>query len=213
MRTPLTSINMAVNLLREDAAGKLSDQERALLEACHEDIQRLRALVNDLLDLSRIEAGKLALSFEPVPPRFLCDQALAVMKAQAEAKGIQLSLGVAEDLPAVTVDPHKIVWVLVNLLANAMRYTKEGGHISLQAERVGNQVHLSVTDDGEGIPLEMQPRIFDKFVQVKPSDSGGGSGLGLAICKEVVKAHKGAIWLDSTPGQGSTFTFTMPVAA
>jgi NtrC-family two-component system sensor histidine kinase KinB len=211
LRTPLTSINMAVNLLRESAGTKLTDQEKALLEACHEDVQRLRALVNDLLDLSKIEAGKLELSFEPVQPRFLCDQALAVIKPQADSKGIELTLGVPEDLPAVTADPHKIVWVLVNLLANAVRYTKEGGHISLQGERGGNQVHLSVTDDGEGIPFDLQPRIFDKFVHGK--SSAGGSGLGLAICKEIVKAHRGAIWLDSSPGKGSTFTFTLPVAA
>jgi NtrC-family two-component system sensor histidine kinase KinB len=212
LRTPLTGINMAVNLLRESAWTKLSGRERALLDACHEDVQRLRALVNDLLDLSKIEAGKLELTFEPVQPRFLCDQALSVIKAQAESKGIELTLGGPEDLPEVTADPHKIVWVLVNLLANAVRYTKEGGHISLQGERVGNQVHLSVTDDGEGIPFDLQPRIFEKFVQVKPSDSGGGSGLGLAICKEIVRAHRGAIWLDSIPGKGSTFTFTLPVA-
>ena len=213
LRTPLTSLNMAVNLLRESAGTKLTDQERALLEACHEDVQRLRALVNDLLDLSKIEAGKLELAFEPVQPRFLGDQALSVIKAQADSKGVELTLGVPEDLPAVTADPHKIVWVLVNLLANAVRYTKAGGHISLQGERVGNQVQLAVTDDGEGIPFDLQPRIFDKFVQGKPSDSGGGSGLGLAICREIVKAHRGAIWLDSIPGKGSTFTFTLPVAA
>ena len=213
LRTPLTSLNMAVNLLRETAGAKLTDQERALLEAGHEDVQRLRALVNDLLDLSKIEAGKLELAFEPVHPRFLGDQELSVIKAQADAKGIALTLGVPEDLRAVNADPHKIVWVLVNLLANSVRYTKAGGHISLQGERVGNQVHLSVTDDGEGIPFDLQPRIFDKFVQGKSSESSGGSGLGLAICREIVKAHRGAIWLDSIPGKGSTFTFTLPVAA
>ena len=213
LRTPLTSLNMAVNLLRESAGTKLTDQERALLEACHEDVQRLRALVNDLLDLSKIEAGKVELAFEPVQPRFLGDQALSVIKAQADSKGIELTLGVPEDLPAVTADPHKIVWVLVNLLANAVRYTKAGGHISLQGEQVGNQVQLAVTDDGEGIPFDLQPRIFDKFVHGKPRDGGGGSGLGLAICREIVKAHRGAIWLDSIPGKGSTFTFTLPVAA
>jgi NtrC-family two-component system sensor histidine kinase KinB len=213
LRTPLTSLNMAVNLLRESAGTKLTDRERALLEASHEDVQRLRALVDDLLDLSKIEAGKLELAFEPVQPRFLGDQALSVIRAQADAKGIALTLGVPEDLPAVTADPHKIVWVLVNLLANSVRYTKAGGHISLQGERVGNQVHLSVTDDGEGIAYDLQPRIFDKFVQGKSSESSGGSGLGLAICREIVKAHRGAIWLDSIPGKGSTFTFTLPMAA
>ena len=213
LRTPLTSLNMAVNLLRESAAAKLTDQEQALLEACHEDVQRLRGLVNDLLDLSKIEAGKVELAFESVQPRFLGDQALSVIRTQADSKGIELSLEVPEDLPQVTADPHKIVWVLVNLLANAVRYTNAGGHIKLTGEQVGNQVHLAVTDDGEGIPLDEQPRIFDKFVHGKPSDGDGGSGLGLAISKEIVKAHRGAIWVDSTPGQGSTFTFTLPVAA
>jgi two-component system, NtrC family, sensor histidine kinase KinB len=212
LRTPLTSLNMAVNLLRESAGTKLTGPEQALLEACHEDVQRLRALVNDLLDLSKIEAGKVELAFEPVKPRFLGDQARSVIKAQAESKGVELTLEVPEDLPAVTADPHKIVWVLVNLLANAVRYTKAGGHIRLQGEMVGNQVHLAVTDDGEGIPYDLQPRIFDKFVHGKPSD-GGGSGLGLAICREIIKAHRGTIWLDSIPGKGSTFTFTLPVAA
>jgi NtrC-family two-component system sensor histidine kinase KinB len=113
----------------------------------------------------------------------------------------------------VTADPHKIVWVLVNLLANAVRYTKAGGHIKLAGELVGKQVYLSVIDDGQGIPLDVQPRIFDKFVHSKPSDGNGGSGLGLAISKEIVKAHRGTIWVDSIAGQGSTFTFTLPVAA
>ena len=112
----------------------------------------------------------------------------------------------------MTADPHKMLWVLVNLLANAVHYTKAGGHISLRGERVGNQVHLSVTDDGEGIPFDLQTRVFDKFVHGKLSDDGGGSGLGLAICKEIVRAHRGAIWLDSIPGKGTTFTFTLPVA-
>jgi NtrC-family two-component system sensor histidine kinase KinB len=212
LRTPLTSVSMAVDLLMESAAPKLTDKERELLAACHEDVQRLRALVNDLLDLSKIEAGKLALSFERVLPSFLADQALAVIKPQTEAKHIGLTSEIPPDLPKVTADPNKIVWVLVNLLANAVRHTHEGGHIRVKAERLGGQVHLSVTDDGEGVPYDIQSRIFDKFVQVKRDSDIGGSGLGLAICKEVVRAHRGTIWLDSVPGQGSTFTFTIPVA-
>jgi NtrC-family two-component system sensor histidine kinase KinB len=212
LRTPLTSINLAVDMLRESAPERLTDKEKGLLEACHEDVQRLRALVNDLLDLSKIEAGKLELAFESVTPAFLADQAVLVMKTQAEAKKITLAVNLPPDLPAVTADPGKIVWVLVNLLANAVRYTHEGGHISLTGERVGGQVHLAVTDDGQGVPVELQPRIFDKFVQVKGGGPAGGSGLGLAICKEIVRAHRGAIWLDSAPGAGSTFTFALPMA-
>ena len=212
LRTPLTSINLAVDMLRESAPGRLTDKEIGLLDACHEDVQRLRALVNDLLDLSKIEAGKLELAFESVTPAFLADQAVAVMKTQAEAKKITLAVNLPADLPAVTADPGKIVWVLVNLLANAVRFTPEGGHISLSGERVGGQVHLAVTDDGQGVPVEVQPRIFDKFVQVKGGGTIGGSGLGLAICREIVRAHRGAIWLDSVPGAGSTFTFALPMA-
>jgi NtrC-family two-component system sensor histidine kinase KinB len=212
LRTPLTSVSMAVDLLMESAAAKLTDREKDLLAACHEDVQRLRALVNDLLDLSKIEAGKLALSFERVLPSFLGDQALAVIRPQTDAKHIELTSDIPADLPRVTADPNKIVWVLVNLLANAVRHTPEEGHIRVKGERLGGQVHLSVTDDGEGVPYDSQSRIFDKFVQVKRDSDIGGSGLGLAICKEVVRAHRGTIWLDSVPGQGSTFTFTIPVA-
>jgi NtrC-family two-component system sensor histidine kinase KinB len=213
LRTPLTSLGMSVDLLRESAAAKLTEKERELLAASHEDVQRLKALVNELLDLSRIEAGKLELAFEPVNPRILGESAAAIIKPQAEAKNMELSLEIPEDLPEVRADPNKILWVLVNLLANALRFTPDGGHIRLQGERVGPQVQLAVTDDGPGVPYEDQARIFDKFVQVKGAGSVGGSGLGLAISKEIVRAHGGTIWLDSTPGQGSTFTFTLPLAA
>ncbi|MEJ2071385.1 MAG: ATP-binding protein [Syntrophobacterales bacterium] len=210
LRTPLTSIGMSVDMLLESAAPKLTDKEKELLTVCHEEVQRLRALVNDLLDLSRIEAGKLEMAFEPVSPGFLGEQAVAIMKSQAEAKNLQLTLEVPATLPDVLADPTKIEWVLVNLLANAVRYTPEHGHISLKGESIGGQVHFSVSDDGEGVPYELQSRIFDKFVQVKGAGSPEGSGLGLAICKEIVRAHRGTIWLDSTPGHGSTFTFTLP---
>jgi two-component system, NtrC family, sensor histidine kinase KinB len=212
LRTPLTSIGMSVDMLLESAASKLTAKEKELLTVCHEEVQHLRALVNDLLDLSKIEAGRLEMAFEPMSPSFLCEQALAIMKSQAEAKNLQLTLEVPTDLPDVLADPTKIEWVLVNLLGNAFRYAPEGGHIRLKGEQVGGQVHFSVSDDGEGVPYELQSRIFDKFVQVKRAGSPEGSGLGLAICKEIVRAHRGTIWLDSTLGQGSTFTFTLPLA-
>jgi NtrC-family two-component system sensor histidine kinase KinB len=212
LRTPLTTINMALNMLRDSGSPTFDEREHLLLDACHEDLQRLQALVDDLLELSRIEAGKLDLALERVRPRALCDQALAVISPRAESKKIDLALGVPESLPEVIADPRKMVRVLVTLLANAVGYTRAGGRVSLQGEQVGEMVHLSVTDGGEGIPLEVQPRIFDKFVDHKPGDRGFGSGLGLTICKEIVRAHHGLIWLASTPDHGSTFTFTLPVA-
>ena len=171
LRTPLTSIGMSVGMLMESAAAKLTDQERELLDVCQEEVNRLKALVNDLLDLSKIEAGKLELYLEPVAPSFLTLQAGAMMKSQAEAKGITLTVEVPEDLPEVLADPNKIVWVLVNLLANAVRYSAPGGHVWLRGERVGDLVHLKVQDDGPGVPREMQSRIFDKFVRLDQGDS------------------------------------------
>jgi NtrC-family two-component system sensor histidine kinase KinB len=212
LRTPLTSINMALDMLRESGTADFTEREHTLLNACHEDVQRLGALVNDLLELSRIEAGKLDLAFEQVRPRELCDQAVSAISSRAQSKKIAVALGVPEGLPEVIADPHKIVRVLVTLLTNAVGYTKAGGQVSLEGEQVGSQVHLSVTDEGPGIPPEVQSRIFDKFIQLKPGDSGVGSGLGLTICKELVRAHHGAIWLDSIPDRGATFTFTLPVA-
>ena len=107
-------------------------------------------------------------------------------------------------------DANKITWVLTNLIANALRYAER--RITVSARLIGRWIHLSVSDDGSGIPTEYQSRIFEKFVQVKSDKSVGGTGLGLAICKEIVRAHKGTIWVDSKPGEGSTFTFTLPAA-
>ncbi len=112
-------------------------------------------------------------------------------------------------LPPVRADSNKIMWVISNLVANALRFVSRGGRITLSAKQVRSQVHISVTDDGAGIPLEYQSRIFQRFVQVRGKDTGG-TGLGLAICREMVRAHGGTIWVESTPGLGSTFTFTLP---
>lgn len=213
LRTPLTSIGMSVELLLEKAGDKLDDSERALLLAAREDLQRLKALVSELLDLSRIEAGQMQMEFASVPVALVCDKAAQVLRTQAEEKGVELAVSVPETVPLVRADANKIAWVLTNLIANALRYTPSGGHIRVLAEHLGDQVHVSVSDDGAGIPYEYQSRIFDKFVQVPGEDHVGGTGLGLALCRAIVHAHAGTIWVESAPGRGSTFTFTLPVAA
>lgn len=213
LRTPLTSIAMSIGLLAENASEKLSGNERDLLQAAQEDVQRLRTLVNNLLDLSKIESGRMEMEFEPVQLSLLAERAVTALATQAREKAIELTKQVPEDLPPVKADPTKIAWMLTNLMANALRYTEPGGHICLSAEQAHNFIYVSVTDDGAGIPLEYQSKIFDKFVQVKSDKAVGGTGLGLAICKEIIKAHGGTIWVESTPGQGSTFTFMLPVLA
>jgi NtrC-family two-component system sensor histidine kinase KinB len=210
--TPLTSLGMSIDLLLEQATGDFSPRNRELLQVAHEEIQRLRALVQDLLDLSKIESGKIALEFENVALAEVLGQIQTIFKGQLEMKSVRLTLDLPEDLPPIRADANKVAWVLTNLVSNALRYVGETGHVSLQARRVADQVQVTVRDDGPGIPREDQARIFQKFVQVKGREAGG-TGLGLAICKEIVRAHGGSIWVESGPGQGSAFTFTLPVAS
>jgi NtrC-family two-component system sensor histidine kinase KinB len=211
LRTPLTSIGMSIDLLLEGSIKKLSEKEQQLLLAAHEDLQRLKVFVSNLLDLSKIEAGKMEMELSSIPVRALFEKAVTVFKTQSQEKAVNLSFDVPEELPNVKADDNKISWVLTNLISNALRYTPSGGQIKLSAESFGPSVQISVSDDGQGIPYEYQSKIFDKFVQVKSDKAVGGSGLGLAICKEVVRAHGGTIWVDSVPGSGSTFTFTLPI--
>ncbi len=211
LRTPLTSIGMSIKLLLEKTMEKLDGKEQQLLLAAHEDLQRLKNLVSNLLDLSKIEAGKMAMEFENISVYSLCQNATGVLKTQIDARGVNITLDLHPHLPNVKADANKIIWVLTNLISNALRYTDSGGHIRLSAERIAPYLHVSVTDNGPGIPFEVQSKIFDKFVQIKSDKALGGSGLGLTICKEIIRAHGGTIWVDSTPGEGSTFTFTLPI--
>jgi NtrC-family two-component system sensor histidine kinase KinB len=211
LRTPLTSLGMSVDLLLEHVAQELAEKDRDLLQAAHEEVHRMKALVNDLLDLSKIEAGRIELEFESVPISTLFDHVQTVFNSQMDMKEVTFTLEATGDLPSIRADANKITWVLTNLVSNALRYVKKGGHIKLMAHKIGLHVHLSVHDDGPGIPPEYHSKIFEKFVQMKGRDAGG-TGLGLAICKEIVRAHGGAIWVESSSCKGSTFTFTLPVA-
>ena len=210
LRTPLTSLGMSVDLLLEHVAPSLAKKDRDLLLAAHEEVHRMKALVNDLLDLSKIEGGRIEMEFENVQVSTLFNHAQTVFKNQTDMKGVELSREIAVDLPGVRADANKITWVLTNLISNALRYVQRGGHIKLRAQRIDPHIHLSVQDDGPGIPPEYHTRVFQKFVQVKGRETGG-TGLGLAICKEIVRAHGGAIWVESSQGLGSTFTFTLPI--
>lgn len=211
LRTPLTGMAMSINLLIETCPEKLSEREMELLQAAEEDVERLRSLVNDLLDLSKIESGRIEMEFGSLKVDRIIAKAVSMLAVQAQEKRINITQIPFEESIQVKADPNKIIWVLTNLLANALRYSDIGDRIEVTAKRRGEWAYLSVADNGAGIPYEYQGKIFDKFVQVNTEKDVGGSGLGLAICKEIVKAHGGTIWVDSTPGQGSKFTFTLPV--
>ncbi|MBN2378276.1 PAS domain-containing protein [candidate division WOR-3 bacterium] len=212
LRTPLTAIILSLGVLEENVSSKLGTKDKELLGASLSEAERLRSLVNDLLDLSRIESGKMEMRFEPVEVSSLARKAIAMLEGQAEEKGIELREELDENLLYVKADADKIIWVLTNLIGNALRYTDSGGHVLIQGKKLKDFVHVTVADDGVGIPEEYQSRIFDKFVQVDDGRKTGGTGLGLPLCREIVRAHGGTIWVKSTPGQGSSFTFTLKVA-
>lgn len=211
-RTPLTSIAMGVGLLLERHPN--ADREHQLLAAVDEDTRRLTRLVNDLLDLSRIESGRIQMEFAPVSFAELLRQAADLFRGQAESKGLKLVIDVPPELPLAWADQARISWVLSNLVDNALRYTPTGGSITLSAQAKGNRLYVSVADTGVGIPPSEHESIFRKFVQLPAPEgtSTGGAGLGLSIAREVVEAHGGRIWVESNVGAGSTFIFTLRLA-
>jgi len=209
LRTPLTSVQMGVHLLLEGAAGDLNDKQTEVLSACREDCERLDKLMRDLLDLSKIEAGENQPKLQKVKTREFIVNATEELRAQVESKGLGFNVLVPVGLPDVFIDGSQIERVLANLVLNAIRYTKQG-EIRIDAERRGSYLAISVSDTGAGIPQEYLPHIFDKFVQV-PGAATGGAGLGLAISRLIVEGHGGQISVQSEMGQGSTFTFTLPV--
>ncbi|MDO9547504.1 MAG: ATP-binding protein [Candidatus Marinimicrobia bacterium] len=210
LRTPLTSMGMSIKLLIESVSDKLNDSEKELLLTADEEQQRLRSLVDDLLDLSKIEAGKMMMEFETIPVDSIIQRTIKVMQPQALEKGVELVVVSDAEHLKIKADPTKIIWILTNLIGNALRYTDKGGIIQVNAESFSNTVYISVKDTGVGIAPEYQSKIFDKFVQIKDNRNAGGTGLGLAICKEIIRAHGGTIWVESEPGKGSKFTFTLP---
>ncbi len=212
-RTPLTSIKMSVELLLEENVGSLSEEQRELLLATSEDCERLVSLIDDLLDLSKIESGQIELDFQPSEVEKIVTSALKPIIPQAKEKDIELKTDLEDDLPPVTADFTKINWVITNLLGNALRHTEAGGSITVSSRRRGSRAYISVSDTGEGIPTEYRDKIFDKFVSIRGEDETSGTGLGLAISKEIVEAHGGKIRVESSEGEGSTFTFTLKLSS
>ena len=211
LKTPLTSLRMAVHLLLEQVVGPLTPKQLELLLAARQDAERLLAMVNDLLDLTRIEQGRVRLDLHPVAPADLVRGALERFASHARDAGIALEPAVGLGLPSVLVDRERVNHVFDNLIGNALRHTPRGGAVRVMAEADGDRVRFAVADTGEGIPPEHLSRIFEKFYRV-PGTHSGGAGLGLAIAREIVQAHGGEIAAESDPGRGASFIFLLPVA-
>ena len=209
-RTPLTSLRMAIHLCAEETAGPLTEKQADLMFAAREDCERLQAIVDDLLDLSRIQSGRLELSRLSAAPHALVGAVLGEHRSPAAAAGVDL-VGVAgEQLPEVRVDRERVELVLSNLVANALKHTPRGGKVEVTAVEGEESVRFEVKDTGSGIPPEYHERIFEKFFRV-PGAPAGGVGLGLYLAREIVEAHGGRIGVESAPGLGSRFWFTVPL--
>lgn len=211
LRTPLTSIIMGTRLLLDNVSGDLNDDQKEIVQAIDEDGNQLMSLVNDLLDLSRIESGRMQMDFRRTSIYDVIEACVRPLLDIAENRGIVLFHEVPQDLPPVYIDSNKIKYILNNLITNALKFTDSGGVIKISARTEGDTMKVSVKDTGIGIPEEYHSAIFDKFTQVKSSANKGGSGLGLAIAKEYIKKHDGDIWVESEPGHGSNFVFTLPL--
>jgi len=210
LRTPLASLTMGIGLLAESKVLRGCPREAELVDILKEDSRRLSRLVDELFELSRLQSGQLPLSFTRVEVAEMIESATLPFVAQAEAQGVELRREVPAGLPAVRADREKVTWVISNLVANALRYTPAGGRIAVSAEPHGAMVYVSVADTGIGIPREKQEAIFQPYVQLEDR-AGGGAGLGLAISRDIVRAHGGRLFVESEPGRGSKFTFSLPV--
>ena len=209
LRTPLASLKALTETLQD---GALDDPPaaRKFIDQIQTEVDALTQMVTELLELSRIESGRLALDLQPVSPSDLLFSACQRMQLQAERAGLTLRVECADDLPKVRIDSQRLEQVLVNLIHNAVKFTRAGGEVALHAEAGIGEVRFAVRDTGIGIPEEDVTRIFERFYRVDKSRAGSGTGLGLSIAKHIVEAHNGRIWAESVEGRGSTFYFTIP---
>jgi len=211
LRTPLASMKAVTETLH---SGALEDPPaaRRFLQLLDNEIDNLTQLVQELLELSRIESGLVPFNLQPVKPINLLTAAAERMEVQAERAGLKMEVDCPEDLPLLRADEERVEQVLINLLHNAIKFTPAGGEITARAWVEGGWIQISVKDTGAGIAPEALPRVFERFYKTDQSRSGGGTGLGLSIAKHTIEAHGGRIWAESVPGEGSTFTFLLPLA-
>ncbi|MBI4338139.1 MAG: HAMP domain-containing protein [Chloroflexi bacterium] len=211
LRSPLASVKAMVETL-EDGAVEEQQVARDFIRRIHREVDRMIGMVEDLLDLSRLESGQATLHLSPVDLRPLLDEVRAQFQERADSKQITVDIVLPEALPRVLGEEEKLRQVLANLLDNALKFTPERGSVTLSAKAGDRVVKVSVKDNGIGIPEEHLPHIFERFYKVDRSRRDGGSGLGLAIVKHIVRAHGGEVAVESREGEGSTFSFTVPRA-
>lgn len=210
LRTPLTAIRGALGLIAGGAVGELNPKTRRMVEIALVSTDRLGRLINEILDIERIESGMLSMDLATHPCRPLVEAAVAQVQVLAEEAGVRVSIGATEG--QVHADADRVVQTLLNLLGNAIKFSHRGGYVSVSTQAKGEFVEFAIRDDGRGVPEDKLDHIFDRFSQVDSSDARekGGSGLGLSISRSIVERLGGRIWARNNPGVGATFLFTLP---
>ncbi len=204
LKTPISSILMSLDLLNNERIGKINSEQQQLIQSAKEDSERLLKITGELLDMTQVETGKISLTLQPTLPQEIVLYATETIKIRAEQKKIFIEIDCPETLPSVSADLEKTVWVLTNILINAINYAHENTKVILRVKEIGNKIQFSVQDFGKGIDPKYKDRLFDRYFQI-PGSNKSGTGLGLAISKEFIEAQGGEISMQSEIGVGSIF--------
>jgi signal transduction histidine kinase len=213
LKTPLTSVRMALHMLHDERVGPLNDKQTELLTAAKDDAERLFSIINDLLDVARYKSGKTTLELTRVSAHKLLERATAAARTAFQHTGVALRLDASDDLPDVLVNEARIAHVFGNLLSNALKFSPPGADVVLSVQPSEKHLEISVADQGAGIPKDELQHVFDRFYRGKNETSTEGAGLGLAIAREIIEAHGGTIRATSEHGKGSVFSFTLRITS
>ncbi len=211
LKTPLTTIQMGAGMLSSPQAKPLDQGQLEIVNAIQDDVERLSRLIDDLLELSKVQAGAVSYQLHPISISAVANQSMEQFAERSKYSGVSLISHIPEDLPMVTADPEKLIWVFNNILNNAFQYTKTGDRIELDGKVTDNFVEISISDSGLGITKENLNKIFENNFHYSENDiEFRGSGIGLYLSKNIITAHRGTIWVESEPNRGSKFIFTLP---
>jgi signal transduction histidine kinase len=212
LRTPLNAIIGFSQVLRDEMFGEVNEKQAEYLDDIVSSGNHLLALINDILDLSKVEAGQVELEIAPFSLRDALERGVVMVREWATRDGVSVAFVADPDADVVEGDERRIRQVIFNLISNAVKFTPAGGAIEVDSSRVNGEVRVAVSDTGPGIAPQDRERIFDEFQQAEAGlDQREGTGLGLAVSRRLVELHGGRIWVESEPGNGSTFVFTLPV--
>jgi signal transduction histidine kinase len=210
MRTPMTSIKGSLELLLGGYAGELPAEATELLGISLTAVDRLVRLINDLLDIAKIESGKMELHLDKQDVSDVARRSIRSLRALAETHRVSIQLDQPNPLPPVMADRDRLDQILTNLLSNALKYSPPDSVVHVRVGQFGDTIRVTVTDEGPGIPQDQLERVFDRFMQLQGAKKG--TGLGLTICRALIEQHRGSIWVDSEPGHGASFNFDLPIA-